>query len=112
MADNTYLLRMSTDQVHEFAHQLMKEDATDCCKALGKKLSYYLSPHPAGYCAACGKQLGSESYVSPESEALTEVVLEGFRAVEAQSRIVCKRCLRQYYLNRGDNDPFPDLVES
>lgn len=108
MSELTYLLRMTGDELVHFREQLLKEGATDVCRSLGSKLKQYLSPYGPGVCADCGEKMGTEQYVSPESGALTEVVLEGFKAIEARQRVICRKCLRTYYLNRGDNDPFPD----
>lgn len=103
-----YLLRMTGDELTQFREQLLKEGASETCRSLGSKLKQYLSPYGPGACCDCGEQLGKEQYVSPESGALTEVVLEGFKAIESKQRVICRECLRVYYLKRGDNDPFPE----
>ena len=96
----TYLLRLDQEQLCSVMRALSAPGniADGRAAAIGDKLRRYLTPHPNGHCADCGNKLKRDGqYVSPESAALTEVVLEGFKAIESVPRTICTACYREAF---------------
>lgn len=106
----TYLLRFNAEQGRLLARALQGA-SNDYGSEIGRKLELYFKPDMSpGGCADCGGS-GAE-FTSPESCALTEVWIEGLKAYGEIRRVICRQCLRRYYVNRGQADPFPqDEVE-
>ena len=98
-----YLVRLTEDRLRAFA----EGEGLD---ALRRELRLYLTPHAAGCCADCGRaKLPSEDfYNSPESVGLLEVMLDGFKAVQAQPRVICRECYRlAFHRVSGDESICP-----
>ena len=87
-----YLVRIEDEEeLRLFAEALSLSHHLKCQK-LARKLNSYINVFPQGHCADCGAPFDGEMLVSKDSAELNEVMLEGFRAVEAKPRIVCRPC--------------------
>jgi hypothetical protein len=87
-----YLLQIKDEEeLRAFAAGLALSPDPKCQK-MARKLGSYISQFPAGHCADCGAPADGQMLVSKESSELNEVMFDGFRAVEAKPRIVCRPC--------------------
>ena len=87
-----YLVRIESEAELRAFEEALRTSPNLKAQKLARNIRFYLTDYPAGQCADCGIPLEGSGLVSKESAELNEVFLEGFRAIEAKPRIVCKPC--------------------